>query len=143
MIVLDTNVLVYAHRSEMPLHVPALERLRELAEGNDPFAIPLFVIGEFVRVVTHARVFKPPTPLAVALEYLERILGSPSARLLTPGPSFPALFAEACRAGAAAGNLAFDAQLVAVCREHGVSELLTEDRDFSRFPGMVPVRLEA
>jgi predicted nucleic acid-binding protein len=105
--------------------------------------LPLFVLGEFVRVVTHPRAFTPPTQLAVALEYLDRVLGSPSARLLTPGPSFPSLFAEACRDGAAAGNLAFDAQVVAVCREHGVTELLTEDRDFSRFPGMTPVRLEA
>ncbi len=143
MIALDTNVLVYAHRAEMPLHGPAHERLRSLAEGSEPFALPLFVLGEFVRVVTHPRAFKPPTPLAVALEYLDRVLGSPSARLLTPGPSFPSLFAEACREGAAAGNLAFDAQLVAVCREHGVTELLTEDRDFSRFPGMTPVRLGA
>ena len=143
MIALDTNVLVYAHRAETALHEPAYERLRTLAEGSEPFAIPLFVLGEFVRVVTHARAFKPPTPLAVALEYLERVLGSPSARLLTPSPSFPGLFAEACQEGAAVGNLAFDAQLVAVCREHGVSELLTEDRDFSRFPGIVPVRVEA
>jgi predicted nucleic acid-binding protein len=53
------------------------------------------------------------------------------------------LFADACREAAALGNLAFDAQLVAVCREHGVTELLTEDRDFSRFPGFVSIRLRA
>jgi uncharacterized protein len=140
-IALDTNVLVYAHRAEMPLHAPALARLRELAEGTEPFAIPLFVIGEFVRVVTHPRAFTPPTALDVALAFVDGILGSPSARLLTPSTTFPALFADACRDGAAVGNLAFDAQLVAVCREHGVTELLTEDRDFTRFPGLVPVRL--
>jgi toxin-antitoxin system PIN domain toxin len=142
-IAVDTNVLVYAHRAEMRLHEVALDRVRVLAEGNQPFAIPLFVIGEFVRVVTHPRTFNPPTTLEVALEYLDRLLGSPSARLLTPGPDFPALFGDACREAAAAGNLAFDAQLVAVCREHGVSELLTEDRDFSRFRGLSVVTLTA
>jgi uncharacterized protein len=142
-IALDTNVLIYAHRAEMPLHEPARRRLQALAEGREPFALPLFVIGEFVRVVTHPRAFKPPTPLDVALEYVDRVLASPSARMLSPGPSFPALFADACREASAVGNLAFDAQIVAVCREHGVSELLTEDRDFSRFPGMTLVRLRA
>jgi toxin-antitoxin system PIN domain toxin len=142
-IALDTNVLAYAHRAEMALHGPAHERLRSLAEGSEPFALPLFVLGEFVRVVTQPRALTPPTPLGVALEYLDQVLGSPSARLLMPGPSFPSLFAEAYRDGAALGNLAFDAHLVAVCREHGVAELLTEDRDFSRFPGMAPVRLGA
>ena len=133
MIAIDTNVLVYAHRAEMPLHELALERLRDLVEGAAPWALPAFCIGEFVRVVTHGRIFHPPTGLETALAFIDQVLGSPSARMLVPGPMFPALFAEACRSGAVQGNLAFDAQVVAVCREHGVAEILTEDRDFSRF----------
>lgn len=140
MIAVDTNVLVHAHRGEMPLHTVALERLRSLAEGGTPWALPAFCIGEFVRVVTHPRVFTPPTELATALTFLERLLDSPSVRLLLPGPTFPTIFAEACRAGSVAGNLAFDAQLVAVCREHGVTEILTEDRDFARFETPTAVR---
>lgn len=143
MIAIDTNVLVYAHREEMPLHALALERLRSLVEGSTPWALPTFCIGEFVRVVTHPRIFHPPTDLETALAFLEQVLGSPSARMVVPGPTFPALFAEACRAGAVQGNLAFDAQLVAVCREHGVAEILTEDRDFARFGTPRPVRLQA
>lgn len=142
MIALDTNVLVYAHRAEMPLHRVAMKRLRDLVEGSTPWALPAFCIGEFVRVVTHARIFHPPTDLEPALEFIAHVLGSPSARLLVPGVTFPTLFAEACRAGAVQGNLAFDAQVVAVCREHGVTDILTEDRDFSRFEVPVPVRLE-
>lgn len=133
MIAIDTNVLVYAHRVEMPLHELALERLRDLVEGTAPWALPAFCIGEFVRVVTHARIFHPPTGLETALAFIDQVLGSPSARMLVPGTMFPALFADACRSGAVQGNLAFDAQVVAVCREHGVAEILTEDRDFSRF----------
>lgn len=141
MIAVDTNVLVHAHREEMPLHAIALTRLRTLAEGGTPWALPVFCIGEFVRVVTHARIFSPSTNLVTALTFLEGLLESPSVRLLLPGPTFPTIFAEACRAGSVAGNLAFDAQLVAVCREHGVAEILTEDRDFSRFDSPTPVRL--
>jgi toxin-antitoxin system PIN domain toxin len=141
MIAVDTNVLVYAHREETPLHDLAMTRLRELVESSTPWALPVFCIGEFVRVVTHARIFRPPSDLAPALEFVAQTLGGPSARLLLPGPTFPALFAEACRAGAVQGNLAFDAQVVAICREHGVSEILTEDRDFARFEVPTPVRL--
>ena len=142
MIAIDTNVLVYAHRAETRLHAIAMTRLRNLVEGGAPWALPVFCIGEFVRVVTHARIFHPPTTLEPALDFLAQVLGSPSARLLVPGPTFPTLFAEACRDGNVQGNLAFDAQVVAVCREHGVSEILTEDRDFSRFEVPAPVRLE-
>ena len=143
MIAVDTNVLVYAHRAEMPLHEPALERLRDLVEGREPWALPVFCIGEFVRVVTHARIFRPPSRLEEALEFIAQVLTSPSPRLLVPGPTYPALFAEACRDGNAQGNLAFDAQLVALCREHGVREIITEDRDFARFAVPAVVRLSS
>jgi toxin-antitoxin system PIN domain toxin len=142
-IAVDTNILIYAHRSEMPEHRAALSKLTSIVEGNAPWALPLFCIGEFVRVVTHPRVFSPPTSLETALDYLQRLLASPSARLLTPGTAFMERFGEACREGAVRGNLAFDAQVVAVCREHGVSEILTEDRDFARFPGMLPTQLSS
>lgn len=141
MIALDTNVLIFAHREEMPLHHAALSRLKGIAEGNIPWAMPVFCLAEFVRVVTHPRVFSPPTPLEVALEFLDHLLSSPSARLLTPSAAFGERFAAACRGGGVRGNLAFDAQVVAVCEEHGVGQILTCDRDFSRFPGITPVAL--
>ncbi|MCC6766155.1 MAG: PIN domain-containing protein [Deltaproteobacteria bacterium] len=143
MIAVDTNVLVHAHRAELALHAAALARLRGLVEGNVPWALPVFCIGEFVRVVTHARVFRPPTELETALAFIAQVLGSPSARLLLPGVTFAALFGEACRDGGVLGNLAFDAQIVALCREHGVSAILTEDRDFARFENPTAMRLEA
>jgi toxin-antitoxin system PIN domain toxin len=141
MIAIDTNVLVYAHRAETSRHGVALGRLRDLVEGGVPWALPVFCIGEFIRVVTHPRVFSPPTDLETALEFVDQVLGSPSARILVPGPTFAVSFAEACRSGAAQGNLAFDAQIVAACREHGVAEILTEDRDFARF-GTLVARLQ-
>jgi toxin-antitoxin system PIN domain toxin len=140
-IAVDTNILIYAHRAEMPLHEAALSRLKGIVEANVPWALPVLCIGEFVRVVTHPRIFSPPTSLEVALEYLDHLLASPSARLLTPSARFGGRFAAVCRQAAVRGNLAFDAQVVAVCQEHGVDQVLTEDRDFSRFQGILPVRL--
>jgi uncharacterized protein len=142
MIAVDTNVLVYAHRQELLQHKAALRRLRELAEGAAPWGLPVFCLGEFLRVVTHPRVFQPCSTLEQALSAVQSLLSSPTVRILSPGPRYPQLFDEAARAADARGNLAFDAQIAAVCVEHGAESLLTLDRDFSRFPKIRLVRLE-
>ena len=136
MIAVDTNILVHAHRRQLPQHQHALEWLRHLAEGKVPWAIPVFCMGEFIRMVTHPRVFDPPSKLEEAFEAIESLMESPTLRLLMPGIRFPALFREAAQEADARGNLAFDAQIVAVCREQGASKLLTYDRDFTRFPSI-------
>ncbi|MCE2476211.1 MAG: PIN domain-containing protein [Alphaproteobacteria bacterium] len=48
---------------------------------------------------------------------------------------------DAVRQADAIGNLVFDAQIVALCREHGVTRLMTEDRDFNRSEGLATRRL--
>lgn len=141
MIAVDTNVLIYAHRGETGSHGMAVNRLRSLAEGDRPWGLPVFCIAEFVRVVTHLRVFSPPSDLGVALAFVERLLGSPSIRLLLPGEGYPEIFRRMCESAAVRGNLAFDAQIAAVCFEHGVHELVTSDRDFARFSSLRPTPL--
>jgi toxin-antitoxin system PIN domain toxin len=141
-IAVDTNVLIYAHRGESQLHDLALARLVELAEASTPWSLPVFCLAEFVRVVTHLRVFAPPSDMESALEFLGRVLDSPSLRVLLPGERFPSMFEETCRSAGARGNLAFDAQIAAVCAEQGVDRLLTADRDFARFRGITVEPLE-
>lgn len=104
-----------------------------MAESPQPWGIPVFCLGEFLRVITHPRIFRSPHSTQEAVAAVENLLASPSVRVLSPGPRFPQLFMAAFLEAGAAGNLAFDVQIVAVCREHGVRELLTEDRDFNRF----------
>lgn len=141
MIAVDTNVLVYAHREELPKHRRAGARLTEMAEGHARWAIPVFCLGEFLRVVTHPRVFDPPSTIEEACDALDRILASPSLVVLVPGERFWPLLMEAVAEADAAGNLVFDAQIAALCREAGVSTLLTEDRDFDRFRPLRTARL--
>lgn len=136
MIAVDTNILVYAHRAESPQHQPALATLRGLAEGKDVWGLPVFVIGEFLRVVTHPRIFDPPSSRADALAALTALIASPVARVLYPGQRFWPLLRDALEEANAAGNLVLDAEIVAVCREHGVSTILSEDKDFRRFPSV-------
>jgi toxin-antitoxin system PIN domain toxin len=135
LIAVDTNILVFAHREELPQHKSALARITHLAEGDSPWGIPVFCIGEFVRVITHPRLFDPAYSAEEACGAVDRILESPSLRILYPGTGFVIHFQEAVREANAVGNLVFDAQIVAVCRESGVSTLITQDRDFARFHG--------
>lgn len=141
MIAVDTNVLVYAHRESSEYHAAAAAWLRHLAEGAVPWGLPVFVLGEFVRVVTHRRIFAAPSTLDTALDFLAALLESPTARLLAPGARFHELFATQVRRADARGNLVFDAQIAAVCAEGGAARLLTTDRDFHRFPGVEVVPL--
>jgi uncharacterized protein len=136
-IALDTNILVFARRQETAHHRRAKELLVELAEGDSPWGLPWPCVYEFVRVVTHPRVFDPPTPLDAVLEDLESLFQSPSVIFLGEGPTHPAHLRRVVRDGRATGNLAHDAHIAALCIEHGVSELLSADRDMSRFPGLV------
>ena len=136
MIAVDTNILVYAHREEFPLHVQALARLVELAEGSEPWALPAFCIAEFLRLVTHPRLLDPPSTMQDALAAIEGLLESPRLMVLNPGPHFWPMLADIVRQADVRGNLLYDAQIVAVCRENGVTDILSEDRDFSRFQGM-------
>ena len=136
MIALDTNILVYARRQETPHHAAALTLLRRFADGSTPWAIPWPWIYEFLRVVTHPRIFDPPSDLEVAIEDLEQLLDSPTLHLLGEGPTHPARMRHALRSGKATGNLAHDAHIAALVAEHGVREIWTTDRDFARFKGI-------
>lgn len=132
MIALDTNILVYAHHAGSPKYDAALKFLRNLVEGDQPWAIPLFVLVEFVGVVTHRR-FDPPISVAAAFDRIEAIRESPSLHVLTPGARFLSIVSRLSIEAEASGNLAYDAAIAALCLEHGVSQIVTEDRDFRRF----------
>lgn len=136
MIAVDTNLLVYAHREDSAWHDAAWGRLRSLAEDRAPWAIPWACLHEFLAIVTHPRIYRPPTPLATALDQVSAWLESPSLVLL----SEPAGYWEAVRtlleAGRVTGPAVHDARIAALCLRHGVTELWSADRDFSRFPAL-------
>ena len=136
MIAVDTNILIYAHRAETALHEVAVREVVALAEGTDAWGLPVFCVGEFLRVVTHRRVLNPPSSLAQAIAFLEGVIASPACLIVRPGPDFVSLLAAEAREARARGNLLFDAQIAALCREHGITTILTNDRDFGRFRGL-------
>ncbi len=136
MLAVDTNVLIYAEIASSRHHKRAREILIGLAEGASAWAIPWPCVYEFLRVVTHPRVYHPPVPIEIALEDVGKILGSPSLVLLSETSYHHAVLEQVIRQANVSGNLIHDAHIVALCLEHGVSELLTGDRDFARFSGI-------
>lgn len=136
MIAVDTNILVYAHRQEFPEHGVARRTLIEIAEGVLPFGIPTVVVGEFLRVATHPRILDPPTARGDALAVLDGVLTSPRARVLGPTSSFWPTLRSLVDDLRLSGNAVFDAQVAATCLVNGFTTLVTNDRDFRRFPGL-------
>lgn len=136
MIALDTNILVYAHRRDSEWHRQASTLVTDLAEGTTPWAVAWPCIHEFLAIVTHARVFNPPTTIVKAIEQVEMWMESPSLRLIGELQGHWKELKRILTAGRVAGGAVHDARIAAICREHGVQELWSADRDFSRLPGV-------
>lgn len=139
MIAVDTNLLIYAHRAESPWHTAAKARLLELAEGSAPWTIFWPCVHEFFGIVTHPRIYEIPTPTDTALAQIETWLDSPNHIHVAEAEGYWSWLKITVQEGQIAGPRIHDAKLAALCRQHGVREFWTADRDFSRFPGL-PVR---
>lgn len=136
MIALDTNILVYAVREDSQWHAAALECVRRIAESKSPWAIPWPCVNEFLAVVTHPRIYKPPTPLTDAILQVDYWMESPTLRVLGEPTGYWEHLKHLLTSGRIAGPLVHDARVAAICRAHGVREIWTADRDYSRFPGL-------
>ena len=134
MFVADTNILVYAANLDSPFHSRCQGLLAAWREQSDAWFLSWGIVYEFVRVVTHPRVFQQPWGIADAWVFVEGLLASPGLMMLGETPrhvqvaravldEFPDL----------AGNLVHDAHIAILMREHGVKRIYTRDTDFHRF----------
>jgi uncharacterized protein len=133
-IAVDTNVLVHAHRRESPLHQRAATAVAGLAEGPATWAIPWPCLHEFLAIVTHPRIFHPPTPAAAALDQVAAWLESPVLVVLAEGETHWTELSALLQSSAVVGPRVHDARIAAICLAHGIARLWSLDRDFSRFP---------
>lgn len=136
MIGVDTNLLVYAHREDSSWHQAASRTIRTLAEGAAPWAIPWPCLHEFVAIVTHPRIYAPPSPLPTALDQVDAWLESPTVALLSEGSDYWRDLESLLRSARVVGAQVHDARIAALCLHHRVTELWTADRDFSRFAAL-------
>jgi toxin-antitoxin system PIN domain toxin len=131
----DVNVLIYAFRADSPRHAEYRRWLDERLQSREAFGLSDLVLCGVVRVLTHPRVFAPPTPTARAQEFVNALRQQPNVVLVNGGPRHWEIFAELCRSSAARGNLVADAYHAALAIEHG-AEWITTDRDYARFTGL-------
>lgn len=134
MIAVDTNLLVYSHRSDSPFHLAAKESIESLRAQPAPWAIPWPCIHEFIGIVTHPKVFKTPTPLATSFACVDAWLAGGNLHLIVEGEGYFVKLRRLATAARLKGPRIHDARIAALCLHHGISELWSADRDFSAFP---------
>jgi uncharacterized protein len=135
MVLLDVNVIVAAMREDAPNHARLKAYVEGLRRAPEPFGLSDLVLSGALRVLTHPRVFNPPTPANAARSYVAALRSSPNAVIVAPGPRHWELFVGLLEQAEAIGNLVSDAWHAALAIEHGC-EWITSDSDFTRFPGL-------
>jgi toxin-antitoxin system PIN domain toxin len=133
LIAVDTNILVYAHREDSGWHAQAYAALTRIAESDSPWCIPGPCLHEFLAIVTHPRIYRPPTPLEAAIGQVDAWCESPSLVIIAEGEGYWQRMRDGLESSQAAGAQVHDARIAALCLHHRVDELWTADRDFSRF----------
>ena len=136
MIAVDTNLLVYAHRADHEWNEAAHACVNRLAAGRAAWAIPWPCVHEFIAVVTRTKIFDPPSTLKQAIAQVEVWAESPSLSLIGEAPQHWVTLSTLATQARVQGSAIHDARIAAICLDHGVHELWTADRDFSRFPGL-------
>jgi toxin-antitoxin system PIN domain toxin len=136
-LVIDTNILIYAANQACPEHDDCRRFLLQSAEGGDTCFLPENVIYEFLRVVTHPRVFPKPLRASEALKFLEALVYIANFRVLGATQNhWKCLCALVRELGQPAGNIFFDVHTVALMREHGIRRIASADMDFAKFSGL-------
>jgi uncharacterized protein len=139
MIAVDTNILVYAHRAESVFHTAAYACLQQLAEGGQPWGVPVSCLHEFLAVVTNPKIFSPASTHEHALAQIDAWLASPTAQVLHSGLQHWRVLSDLTRQAKLQGGQFHDARIAAMCLENGVSLLWSADRYFGRFKGLKTV----
>ena len=135
MVMIDVNVLVYAHRTDAPGHLQYRQWFESVINSDAAFGISDLVLSGFLRIVTHPRIFREPSPLESALSFVTEVRERQNCVLIRPGERHWTIFERLIRESGAKGNLIADAFLAALALESG-SVWITTDRDYSRFRGL-------
>jgi hypothetical protein len=143
MILVDTNILLHAVNRDSPHCRAACQALEELANGKRAWALSWGIAYEFLRVATHPRVFPMPLEAAEAWAFLRGLLARPACLMLVETTQHQEQLARCLGQGPRLrGNILHDLHTAVLMREHGIREILTQDRDFQVFPWVQRVSLD-
>ncbi len=132
MILIDANILIYAHVSSFAQHRVAREWLDRQLNGPAPVGLPWASILAFLRLVTNSRVFEYPESIADAWGQAQAWLGCQTVWTPEPTARHAEVLGELLALPGMHGNLVPDAHLAALAIEHGLT-LCSTDGDFARF----------
>ncbi len=135
MILVDANLLIYAHVGSFPQHAVAREWLDGQLGGGGRVGLPWPSLLGFLRLVTNARVFERPEPTAQAWRQVEAWLDAEASWIPQPTERHLELLGRLVTAGGIQASLVPDAHLAALAIEHGLT-LCSTDGDFARFAGL-------
>jgi uncharacterized protein len=138
MIVPDINVLLYAYDSAFSQHAKARSWWERVMNGSEPIGLPWVVVLAFVRLATHPTIAANPRSVEEVRAIVESWLAAPHVRLLAHSAGLVTRFFDALTQAGGGGNLTTDALIAAQAMEVG-GRVFTNDRDFTRFPGLVTV----
>lgn len=133
MIVVDANLLIYAHHLGSPVHREARAWLVSALQGPDIFGLAWLTILTFLRLTTNTYILDNPLTPAEATETVNHWFDFPAVKIVQPTERHWLVLRELLKAGQAGGDLVSDAHLAALAIEHGAT-VYSVDRDFARFP---------
>ena len=136
----DVNVLVSAFREDAVHHDRCRTWLVDALAGRERVGLSELVLSGVLRVLTHGRVFHPPTPNDVAVEFVDALLAQTGSMTLRPGDGHWRIFRGMAVTLRLTGNRLPDGYHAALAIEHGC-EWVTLDRGFSIYPGLRTVNL--
>ncbi len=135
MLVLDTNVLVYAADAASPFHRACRERVEQARLDASPAFVTWSILYEFLRVTTHVRAPVSPWSQQAAWGYVESLIAPPGFEVLVATPRHASVLARTVLdVPELRGNIVHDVHTAVLMREHGISRICTRDADFRRFP---------
>lgn len=136
MIAIDTNLLVYAHRSATPEHRAARRAIERAAAHERSWGIAAASVSEFWAVVTHSAARGRPSGPAEASRFLRALIESGGMAIWRPGEAFGERFVQLAEDLDVRGARIFDLQIGLTALDNGAFELWTHDQNFVRMPGL-------
>jgi uncharacterized protein len=134
-ILVDANLLIYAHVGSFAQHERARAWLDAQLSGAGPVGMPWPSLLGFLRIVTNPRVFTRPAPIAAAWKQVQAWLDVEVAWIPQPTPRHRVVLGQLLKVAGVQANLVPDAHLAALAIEHGLT-LCSTDADFARFAGL-------
>ena len=135
MILVDTNLLLYAHVRTFPQHTQAREWLDARLSSNDPVGLPWMSLLGFLRIVTNPRVFERPEPMHLAWNQVANWLDCKVVWIPQPTERHREVLESLLNGPGILANLVPDAHLAALAIEHGLT-LCSADSDFALFQNL-------